>query len=93
VGGSFLKYGAAESRRPPLMCSSRRVTGHLNLGLEFMLKGSDERGRCRLSNLDRKDVERIRSSMAIASETKERLRRRRLLHFERAARQLTLWMV
>lgn len=50
----------------------------------------EERGRCRILRLDRKDTDRRRSDMAIDSETKERSSRRRWMHFESAARQLTL---
>ena len=46
--------------------------------------------RCRLSNFGSRLVERKRSIIDKASETRDRSRRRRLEHFERAARQFTL---
>ena len=86
----MLRPSADSSCSPPLMCNSRSLEGQEYIKTSLLESCADERGRCRLSSFESVLVERRRSDIAMDSETKERFRRPRLEHFERAARQLTL---
>ena len=72
------------------MYSSRSLLGQGYLVILLGPPGPDERGRWRTSSFGRLAVECKSSDIGNDSETNERSRRRRLVHFERAARALTL---
>ena len=88
--GRALRWEIASSCMPPLMCKFCSLVGQALLNMSLPASRADERGKRRVSNLESLAIERRRSDMAIDSETNERSSLRILVHFERAARQLTL---